>query len=68
VNGFALESLYSAKLLAGMKSVSEWTFEESQLAAHQIDRVNSLSFNLSVSYKDSAKLLFKSDLIELNFE
>jgi len=68
VNGHEMVSSYSVKLLAGMKSIRELSFGESQQNVHDINRIDTLSFYLNVSHKDSSELLFKSELIEINFD
>ena len=68
VNGHEMVSSYSVKLLAGMKSIRELSFGESQQNVHDINRIDTLSFYLNVSHKNSSELLFKSELIEINFD
>jgi hypothetical protein len=68
VNGYELESSYYTNLLSGMKSMRELSFVESQLDTHEIESIDTLTFFLRVSYKDSSEPLFTSDLIEMKFE
>ncbi len=68
VNGHEMTPSYSTKLLAGMKSVKELTFVESQLIAHDIHRIDRLSYRLEATRKDNSERLFNSGLIESNFD